>query len=89
MLPERPAVRESQVLDVGAPRIACLHDAEEPGPGAPAGGHERLDRVAAQVGIDGQSIDRGLEPAALLQIRVRICARGGADVAPLPVGDDQ
>jgi hypothetical protein len=85
VLPERPAVRQCEVLDLPA-FVRRLDETEEPGALAPAGPEERLERVAAEVGADGHRVR---ERRFALQIRGRVRARGGTDVAPLRVGDHQ
>jgi hypothetical protein len=89
VLPDRAAVGESEILDVGAPGVGRLHEAEEPRARAAAGGHEGLDRVAAEVRVDRERVDEGLGAVGLLDICVRIGAGGRPDVAPLPVGHDE
>src|SRR3954451_12466180 len=56
VVPERPAVRELRVLHVGRAGVRRLDEAEEPAAVAPARGEERLDRVAAEVRVDGQRV---------------------------------
>ena len=60
-----------------------------PAPRPPARGEERLDRVAPEVGVDGERVHGQLAVLAVLEVGVRVGARGRADVAALPVGDDE
>ena len=76
VVPQRPPVRERQVLDVRAARVRGLDDAEEPGAVAPAGGEERLERVAAEVRVDGHRVgERRLAGRAARGTRPRRRAR--------------
>src|SRR5919108_71213 len=61
----------------------------ETGTRAPAGGDERLDRIAAEVRVDRERIDRGRGVLAPLDVGVGVRARRRADVAPLAVCDDE
>ncbi len=50
---------------------------------------ERLDRVAAEVRVDGERVDRRRPVLALLEVGVGVGARGRADVAALRVGEHE
>ena len=80
----RPS-RQLQVLDVAA-RVRRLDEDEDPGPAAPRGGDERLDRLAAEIRVDRQRVGARLVP---FEVRVGVGAGGGADVAALSVGDHE
>src|SRR5512146_3599761 len=84
-MPERPSVGELQVLDVTA-RVRRLDEDEDPGSAPPRGRVERLDRLTAEVRIDGERVRARL---IALEVRVGVCACGRADVAALSVGDHE
>src|SRR3954452_18462828 len=88
LLPDVPAVRKHEVLDLCAARIRRLHDAEQAGAVAPAGGQERIERVAAQIRVDRDRIRERLAALAALEIRLGVRARSRADVTSLRVGND-
>src|SRR5215212_6139236 len=54
VLPEQPAVAQDEILDVGATLVRRLDEAEDARSLAPAGGQKRLERVAAEVRVDGE-----------------------------------
>src|SRR6266545_7036450 len=83
LLPDRPSVREDEVLYIRAALIGRFHDAEDPRPVPPAGTEVRVDRVAAEVGVDSEGIGKGLVPVRRLQKRRRISPGRRADVAAL------
>ena len=85
LLPDRPAVREREILDLAA-GVRGLDDAEDPGAVAPGGGEVRLDRLAPEPGIDGERVGERL---VAFEVRGRVGARGRADVAALAVGDHE
>src|SRR6266545_4079226 len=56
LLPDRPSVRENEVLYVRAALIGRLHDAEDSRPVPAARPEVRIQRIAAEVGVDRESI---------------------------------
>ena len=89
VVPDRVAVGELQVLDVGAALVRRLDDAEDPAAVAPAGAEERLERVAAEVRVDRHRVGKRRALAARLEIGGRVGARGRADVAALRVREHE
>ena len=87
VLPERPSVREDQVLDVGAAFVRGLDDAEDPGAVTPARGEEGLERVASEVRVHGQRVGEGGALPVRLEVRRGVGARGRPDVGALAVGE--
>ena len=88
MLPERAAVGKREVLDVGDALVRGLDEAEDARTLPATGGHEGLDRVAAEVRIDGHRIGERHAVLTRSQVRGRVGARGRPDVAALRVRDD-
>src|SRR3954447_15551172 len=89
VVPERPAVRELRVLHVGRAGVRRLDEAEEPAAVAPARGEERLDRVAAEVRVDGQRVAERHAALPRLEVGGRIGTRRRCNVAALRVHDDE
>ena len=87
VVPDGAAVRELQVLDVGAALVGGLDDAEDPAAVPAAGAEERLERVAAEVRVDRHRVGERRSLAARLEVGGRVRARGRADVAALRVGE--
>src|SRR5437763_14630884 len=85
VVPQRPAVRELQVLNVGPALVGALDNAEEPRTLSAAGGEERLERIAAEVRIDGHGVGEGRLPGPRLEEGGRVGAGGRADVPTLGV----
>jgi len=83
LVPERPPVGEDEVLDVAA-GVRGLDETEEAGAVAAAGGEERLDRVAPEVGADRDRV----RPARL-EVRGRVGPRRRGHVTALDVGDHE
>ena len=63
LVPERAAVREREILDVGRAGVRGLDEAEDPAAAPAAGGDERLEGVAAEIRVDGERVG---EPAHAL-----------------------
>ena len=74
-----------EILEVAAAGVRGFDENKQAGVAGFGGGHEGDDRVEAEVGIDGQGVAApgAGEPA------VGVGFGGGADVAPLAVGEDQ
>ena len=89
LVPERAAVGEGEILDVGRAGVRGLDQAEDPAAAPAAGGDERLERVAAEIRVDGERVGEPVTPLARLEIGVGVRARGGADVAALAVDDHE
>ena len=79
VVPERPAVAEWDVLEIGAAGIRGLDDREDPEPFAR---EERLERVHPEVRVDGDRVGERRE-------RRRVRAHGRGDVAALAVDEDE
>ena len=76
VLPQRPAVRERQLLHVACARVRGPHEAEDARAVQAAGLQERLDRVAAEIGVDGERVrERRLARRAARGTRRRTRAR--------------
>ena len=75
-------VGERDVLHVGATGVRRLHEAEDPGALTPARLEKRLHGIAAEIRVDRDGVGERDE-------RLRIRARGRADVAALRIGDDE
>src|SRR6266536_2887501 len=86
VLPEHAAVAEPDVLDVAAAFVRGLDEAEDTAPVPPAGAEERLQRVAAEVWVDGHGVRHG---CLALEVRSRVGAGGRADIAALAVRDHE
>ena len=67
------------------PRFDVLTRQKMPPPCTPALGGERLERVAAEVGVDGEGVGERQPAVARLEVRARVRARRRADVAALDV----
>jgi hypothetical protein len=87
-------LRRRQVLQVGGTRIAGADEGEHPSPGLRRGGGQRLEGVAAEQGVGGESV--GTEalhgPPGGRRFADQSLGVGGGgdrDVAALAVGDDQ
>src|SRR5829696_8114235 len=89
VLPEQLAVAQDEVLDVGATLVRRLDEAEDARSLAPAGGQERLQRVTAEVRVDGERVRESAHAGSWLQIGRDVGARGRADVAALAVGNHE
>src|SRR3990170_4352097 len=87
VLPERPAVGEGDVLDVGGAGVRRADETEDARAVTAAGAEERLDGVAAEVGVDGQRVGERRGAVARLEEGGRVRPGGRADVAALAVGD--
>ena len=88
-MPERPAVGEREVLDVGGAGVRRSDEEEHPRPVAPARGEERLDRVEAEVRARGRRVGERRAVVARLEQRLGVGARGRADVAALGVDEHE
>jgi len=75
----------SQVLEVLASRVGCFHEHEDAGVAFDRRADEWLERVDAEIGIDGERV--GLPPAG--EPAVGVGFGGGADVTALAVGEDE
>ena len=84
VLPERPAVGGGDVLDVGGAGVRRADETEDARAVAAAGAEERLDGVAAEVGVDGQRVGERRVAVARLEEGGRVRPGGRADVAALP-----
>ncbi len=71
------------------PAFEVLTRQKMPPPAAPAGGDEGLERVAAEVGVDGERVGERLPALARLEVGVGVGAGGRADVAALAVDDHE
>jgi hypothetical protein len=87
-------LRRRQVLQVGGAGVAGADQGEHPRPGLGRGGNERLERVAAEQWVGGESV--GVEAADRTPGGRRLADQGlgvggGSDrnIAALAVGDDQ
>src|SRR5436190_398489 len=67
--------------------VRGLDHTEQAGAVQPASLQEGLERLAAEVGVDGHRVREWGRAAATLQVRGRIRARGRTDVAALRVRD--
>ena len=88
VLPERLPVREREILDVRHALVRRLDEAEDARPFAPAGGDERLERVEAEIRVDGHRVGDRRPALAGFQVGGGIGPRRRADVSALRVGDD-
>src|SRR5439155_21648789 len=59
LLPQRPPVREDEILDLDA-RVRRLDEAEEAAAAPATGGEEGLERLAAEVGAHGERVGERL-----------------------------
>ena len=84
-MPERPAVREGQILQVGTARVRGLEQDEDAAAVTLAGEQERLERVATEVRVHGQRVGERRTCAAGLEVGARVGPRRSADIAALGV----
>ena len=87
-LPQRPAVEQQFLLEVGGAGVGRPGQHEQSGALATCG-KEGLHRVAAHVGIDGEGVGNGASAVARRQPRLGVCLGRRSDVAALGVGDHE